>query len=107
MQGNDGGNAIGLLPTGRIFASYAAWKDVRFGIGVFSNFGLSASWSGGWVGRYYTTKSTLIGLSILPGVGWGVRSVPRPDGEPAAQSLARTLQRTGLAFRGVELVVAP
>jgi hypothetical protein len=38
---------------------------------------------------------------------WETRPVPPPDEEPAAQSLARTLQRTGLAFRGVQLVAAP
>jgi serine/threonine protein kinase len=38
---------------------------------------------------------------------WEIRPVPPPDNTPAAESLARTLQRTGLAFRGVELVAAP
>ncbi len=35
------------------------------------------------------------------------RPVAQPDEEAAAQSLARTLQRTGLVLRGVELVAAP
>ena len=38
---------------------------------------------------------------------WERRAVPQPDETPAAESLARTLQRTGLEFRGVELVAAP
>jgi len=33
--------------------------------------------------------------------------VPQPDETPADQSLARTLQKTGLQFRGVELIAAP
>jgi hypothetical protein len=36
-----------------------------------------------------------------------LRRVPQPDDEPAAQSLSGTLQRTGLVFRGVQLVAAP
>jgi len=38
---------------------------------------------------------------------WDIRPVPQPDETPAAESLARTLRRTGLEFRGVELVAAP
>lgn len=38
---------------------------------------------------------------------WAIRPVPPPDPTPADESLARTLQRTGLAFRGVELIAAP
>jgi len=38
---------------------------------------------------------------------WELRPVPSPDEAPAAESLARILQRTGLAFRGVEVVAAP
>jgi serine/threonine protein kinase len=38
---------------------------------------------------------------------WDFRPVPQPDETPAAESLVRTLQRTGLEFRGVELVAAP
>jgi hypothetical protein len=38
---------------------------------------------------------------------WDIFPVPQPDGAPADQALARTLQRTGLEFRGVELVAAP
>jgi WD40 repeat protein len=38
---------------------------------------------------------------------WDFRSLPQPDEGPAAESLARTLQRTGLEFRDVDLVAAP
>ena len=45
--------------------------------------------------------------AVTTQTSWEIRPVPQPDEETAAQSLARTLQRTGLAFRGVELVAAP
>ncbi|HMK73029.1 MAG TPA: outer membrane protein transport protein [Myxococcaceae bacterium] len=69
---NNGGNAIGGLPNGAVFATFAPWKDFRFGLGIFSNFGAPEKWDTGWVGRYYTTKTTLLGLSIMPGVAWNI-----------------------------------
>jgi hypothetical protein len=38
---------------------------------------------------------------------WDLRPLPQPDETPAAESLARTLRRTGLELRGVDLVPAP
>jgi len=38
---------------------------------------------------------------------WEIRPVPPPDQRPAAESLAETLQKKGLEFRGVDLVAAP
>ncbi|HEY6784848.1 MAG TPA: outer membrane protein transport protein, partial [Gemmatimonadales bacterium] len=69
---NDGGNAVGFLPTVGAFASFAPEKDVRLGVGLFTNFGAPQSWDPAWVGRYYTTKTTLLGLSIMPAVAWRV-----------------------------------
>jgi serine/threonine protein kinase len=45
--------------------------------------------------------------SVATQTTWDTRSVPQPDETPAAESLARILQRTGLEFRGVEVVAAP
>jgi serine/threonine protein kinase/WD40 repeat protein len=45
--------------------------------------------------------------SVAAQTTWDTVPVPQPDETPAAASLARTLQRTGLEFRGVELVAAP
>jgi len=45
--------------------------------------------------------------SVAAQATWDTRPVPQPDETPAAESLARILQRTGLEFRGVELVAAP
>ena len=38
---------------------------------------------------------------------WELRPVPPPDETPAAESLARTLRKTGLELRGVDFVAAP
>jgi len=69
---NDGGNAVGLVPSFGNFATFSPSKDVRFGLGLFTNFGAPQSWDPAWVGRFYTTKTTLLGISIMPGVGWRI-----------------------------------
>lgn len=69
---NDGGNAVGILPSFGAFASFAPERDVRLGVGVFTHFGAPESWDPPWVGRHYTTKTTLLGLSIMPGFAWRV-----------------------------------
>ena len=69
---NNGGNSVGLLPIIGAFASFSPEKNVRLGVGLFSNFGAPQSWDPPWVGRYYTTKTTLLGISIMPGVGWRI-----------------------------------
>src|SRR5262249_41763043 len=45
--------------------------------------------------------------SVVSATGWEIRPVPPPDESPPDESLTRTLQRTGLAFRGVDLGAAP
>ena len=69
---NDGGNVVGLLPSGGAFATFAPWRDVRLGVGLFTNFGAPQSWDPTWLGRYYTTQSTLIGISLMPAVAWHI-----------------------------------
>ena len=69
---NDGGNAVGLVPSGGAFATFAPFEDVRFGVAVFTNFGAPQSWDPAWLGRYYSTKTTLIGISVMPAVAWRI-----------------------------------
>jgi serine/threonine protein kinase/WD40 repeat protein len=45
--------------------------------------------------------------SVAAETTWDTRPVPRPDEAPAAESLSQTLRRTGLEFRGVDVVAAP
>ena len=42
-------------------------KDVKVGLGLFSNFGLGMNYDSDWVGRYYALENTLIGVSVTPG----------------------------------------
>lgn len=69
---NDGGNAVGVLPSLGAFASFELEKNVRLGVGLFNNFGAPQSWDPAWVGRHYTTRTTLLGISIMPGFAWRI-----------------------------------
>ena len=69
---NDGGNSVGAVPSLGAFATFAPWRDVRLGLGLFTNFGAPQSWDPPWVGRYYTTRTTLLGFSLMPGVAWKI-----------------------------------
>ncbi len=69
---SDGGNAVGLVPSGGVFAAFSPSSDLRFGLGVFTNFGAPQSWDPAWLGRHYATKTTLLGISIMPGVAWRI-----------------------------------
>lgn len=72
VDGNSGGNPIGVLPGLSLFYVHGLGKDFKAGIGVFSNFGLGMSYNSGWVGRYYTQENTLIGVSLMPGLSYRI-----------------------------------
>ena len=75
VQGNDGGNPVGVLPNGGIFYVHNTSDEVRLGIGVFSYFGLSQSYNDGWVGRYYIQEATLLGLTVMPSISYRISPV--------------------------------
>ena len=72
VDGNSGGNPIGVLPALSMFYVHALGDDFKVGLGVFSNFGLSMSYDSGWVGRYYALNNTLLGISVMPGLSYRI-----------------------------------
>jgi long-chain fatty acid transport protein len=72
VDGNNGGNPIGVLPSLSLFYTHGLGEDVRVGLGLFSNFGLGMSYDSGWVGRYYTLNNTLLGLSVMPALSYRI-----------------------------------
>jgi long-chain fatty acid transport protein len=72
VTGNDGGNAVGLLPGLSAFGTYKYNNDLTFGFGVCSNFGLGLWYDSNWVGRYYARESVLMGMSFLPAAAYKV-----------------------------------
>jgi long-chain fatty acid transport protein len=65
--GGNGDNAIGALPGASFFYSQKLNERVAVGFGMFSYFGLAEDYGDNWVGRYYVQKSTLLGMSLMPG----------------------------------------
>ena len=66
VSGGNGGNALGFIPGLGGYYVYSATPDLKFGISLGSNFGLSAEYQNNWSGRFYGTKSELITLGAFP-----------------------------------------
>lgn len=65
--GGNGNNAVGALPAASFFYTQKVTDRVTAGFGMFSYFGLAEDYGNKWLGRYYVQKSTLLGLSLMPG----------------------------------------
>jgi long-chain fatty acid transport protein len=74
VDGNNGGNPVGVLPAASLFYVHGLGEDVKVGLGLFSNFGLGLNYNSGWVGRYYALDNTLIGVTIMPGVSYRINN---------------------------------
>ena len=76
LLGNeDGGYAIGWdgwFPGGGGFLSYSVSPDVKLGLALTGNFGLGLDYDDDWVGRYYTQKAVLLGVSFVPAIAYKV-----------------------------------
>lgn len=66
----DGGNPVEWFPGGGLFYSHSVSSDLKLGIAVTGNFGSVVEYEDDWVGRYYLQEGTLLGVSILPSIGW-------------------------------------
>jgi long-chain fatty acid transport protein len=72
MAGNDGGNAIGLLPGLSAFGTHQVNDNLTLGLGMFSNFGLGLWYDSGWAGRYYAKEAVLMGFSLMPAAAYRI-----------------------------------
>src|SRR5262245_5048674 len=68
----NGGNPVGWFPGGGAFMSYSVSPDLKLGLAMAGNFGLTQKYDSGWVGRYYVQESALLGLSLLPSIAYKV-----------------------------------
>jgi len=60
-----------FFPT-HFFASYSYNKDLAFGLGFTSPFGLASQWPSDWVGRYLAVETKLQTFIITPEVAYNV-----------------------------------
>jgi long-chain fatty acid transport protein len=66
FAGNEGGNPLPILPGSSFFISHEVNDRASIGFGLYGNFGLSVDYDDDWAGRYFTQKSTLLGISMQP-----------------------------------------
>lgn len=66
VSGGNGGNALGFIPGLAGYFVYSATPDLKFGLSLASDFGLSARYQSNWSGRYYSLESELITLGAFP-----------------------------------------
>ncbi len=66
VSGGNGGNALGFLPGLGGYYVYSATPDLKFGISLGSDFGLSARYQSNWSGRYYALQEEILTLGAFP-----------------------------------------
>ena len=71
-KGGGGGNAGVFFPIGSFFYVNRLSERLRFGVAVYSDYGLSADYGKTWVGRYYATSESLITGKVNPSLAYEV-----------------------------------
>jgi long-chain fatty acid transport protein len=66
VSGGNGGNALGFIPGMGGYFVYSATPDLKFGLSLGSDFGLSARYQSNWSGRYYALQEEIITLGAFP-----------------------------------------
>jgi long-chain fatty acid transport protein len=66
ISGGNGGNALGFIPGLGAYGVYSATPDLKFGLSLASDFGLSARYQSNWSGRYYALQEEIITLGAFP-----------------------------------------
>src|ERR1017187_10437744 len=73
-SGGGGGNAGVFTPMGGFFYVYKFSERVRFGLAVFSDYGIGGDYGKTWVGRYYVTEESLITGKVNPTIAYKVNN---------------------------------
>jgi long-chain fatty acid transport protein len=66
VSGGNGGNALGFIPGLGGYYVYSASPDLKFGLSLGSDFGLSARYQSEWSGRFYALQEEIITLGAFP-----------------------------------------
>ena len=73
-SGGGGGNSGVFFPLGGFFYVYKLSEQLRLGVAVDSNFGLTADSGKTWVGRYYVTYESIITGAVNPSIAYEVNN---------------------------------
>ncbi|MGA7869759.1 MAG: outer membrane protein transport protein [Candidatus Binatus sp.] len=71
-KGGGGGNAGVFFPYGGFFYVRKLSERLRFGVAVYSDYGLGGDYGKTWVGRYYATSEQLVTGKINPSLAYEV-----------------------------------
>lgn len=71
-QGGNGGDAGVTIAVPNLYYAGSISEDLKWGIGVFSPFGLSTSYDADWVGRYLAIRSDLRTYNINPAIAYRI-----------------------------------
>ncbi len=64
------GNVVGWLPGGSAFYSHSLNDNLKLGVGLYGNFGLSLDFGDTWAGRNLVKEVTLMGLTFQPSIAY-------------------------------------
>lgn len=67
---NEPGNVVGWLPGASTFYSHSVSDDLKLGIAMYGNFGLSMSFDENWAGHNLVKDVTLMGLTLQPSLAY-------------------------------------
>ncbi|WP_019139773.1 OmpP1/FadL family transporter [Noviherbaspirillum massiliense] len=93
LTGGNGGDAGGWAFVPSLYYAMDINRDMRFGIGVQTPFGLKTSYDRDWVGRYQALKSDLKTVNINPVLAYRVNDLVSVGGGVSAQYIDVELSR--------------
>lgn len=64
------GNVVGWMPGGSAFYSHSLNNDLKLGVGLYGNFGLSLDFGDTWAGRNLVKEATVMGLTLQPSLAY-------------------------------------
>jgi long-chain fatty acid transport protein len=71
-SGGGGGNAGVFFPLGSFFYVRKLSEQLRFGVAVYSDYGLNGNYGKTWVGRYFITDASIISGKVNPSLAYDV-----------------------------------
>ncbi|BDU77958.1 aromatic hydrocarbon degradation protein [Mesoterricola sediminis] len=72
ISGGNGGDAGETATLPALAALWSLSPDLKLGLSLNSPFGLSSSYSSGWMGRYHALRSEMTIIELAPSIAWRV-----------------------------------
>lgn len=69
------GNVVGWLPGASSFYSHSINDDLKLGIALYGNFGLSLDFGDEWAGRFLVKEATLMGITVQPTLAYQINEM--------------------------------